>query len=340
MRSVSGLYLVLASIAFLFPRQHAFAQETCGLQYAKYEDPNGPKPVEGFGLGPALTTVMPPSLGVTPTVTITYPTAGSVLPLGKVQIAGTVTGSTNTGVAVNGIRAYVHNGTFLTPEIQVDGTTTNIEAQATSMDGLSVTTSVAVSVSGSAPDARIAADVPVGFAPFPVNYFASLASGLHLQSVSVDFNGDGSSDYSGTSLGYLPTYTYNLAGVYTATATFTLDNSQQIVARQRIIALDLSEQRNNLCSVYAHLRSRLLAQDVDGARNALMGGLDARLSPLFTALGSRMPTVAAQLGPLADGLIGLDSADLIAVRDRIAEVHGYPIHFARDAKGVWRIDSM
>jgi len=68
--------------------------------------------------------------------------------------------------------------------------------------------------------------------------------------------------------------------------------------------------------------------------------VDGRLSPLFTVLGSRMPTAAANLGPIADGLIGLDSADVIAVRDRIAEVDGYPIHFVRDAKGVWRIDAM
>jgi hypothetical protein len=60
----------------------------------------------------------------------------------------------------------------------------------------------------------------------------------------------------------------------------------------------------------------------------------------FTALGSNLQSTAAALGPIASGVIGLDSADLIIVKDRIAEVDGYPIHFAWDIKGVWRIAAM
>lgn len=58
------------------------------------------------------------------------------------------------------------------------------------------------------------------------------------------------------------------------------------------------------------------------------------------ALGPNLPSTAAALGPLASGIIGLDSADLVIVKDRTAEVDGYPIHFARDNKGVWRIAAM
>ncbi|MEO7757204.1 MAG: hypothetical protein ABIS07_11530 [Dokdonella sp.] len=62
--------------------------------------------------------------------------------------------------------------------------------------------------------------------------------------------------------------------------------------------------------------------------------------PLFTALSNRMPAVAANLGTLADGLIGFDAADVTAVRDITSEVRGYPFDFARDMNGVWRITSM
>jgi hypothetical protein len=110
--------------------------------------------------------------------------------------------------------------------------------------------------------------------------------------------------------------------------------------KYRVIALALTEQRTAICSTYAHLRARLTAQDGTGAGYALMGALKARLSPLFSALGNRMPSVATNLGTLADGLIGFDSADITAVRDLTSEVRGYPVHFARDANGVWRIDSM
>jgi hypothetical protein len=52
------------------------------------------------------------------------------------------------------------------------------------------------------------------------------------------------------------------------------------------------------------------------------------------------PQDADTAAPIASGIIGLDSADLLIVKDRIAEVDGYPIHFARDIKGAWRIAAM
>jgi len=108
----------------------------------------------------------------------------------------------------------------------------------------------------------------------------------------------------------------------------------------RVVALALADQRTLICATYAHLRARLAAQDASGAAQALTGGLKSRLRPLFDALGNRMPGVAANLGTLADGLIGLDAADIVAVREVGGELRGYPVHFARDAQGVWRIDSM
>lgn len=335
--------LVFATMAIAGFSKACMAQEACGLQTANFDsifvDSFDPAAIGG-GLGPALSTVSAPVLGQTPTITITHPSPGASLPGGKVQVAGTVTGSTNTGVSVAGIRAYVHNGVFLTPEITLDAAATSLDAEATSMDGLSATATAAITVSTTPADARLVADAETGFAPLPVKFRLSAADDLTVQSVSVDFDGDGSADFGGVATGDLPLYTYTQPGVYTATATLTLDNSQQIVATYRVIALDLDAQRNTVCSVYAYFRSRLSVQDAAGAGHALMGALNTRLSPLFTALGTRMPTVAAKLGTLADGLIGLDRADIVAVRDLNTEVRGYPIHFARDAKGVWRIDSM
>ena len=58
---------------------------------------------------------------------------------------------------------------------------------------------------------------------------------------------------------------------------------------------------------------------------------------VMRSLGNRMPSVAANLGTIADGVIG-GAVDIIAVRDISGDVRGHPIHFAREAKGVWRID--
>lgn len=321
----------------------AQAQEVCGLQDVNFDTifVNGFDPATtGGGIGPPALTMPPPTLGITPTIAITWPTAGTVLPGGKVQVVGTVTGSVNTGVSVAGTRAYVHNGVFVTPEVTLDTSATSLAATATTMDGLTASTNVAVSVTATEPDASLGTATPVGFSPLPVRFRLDVKSGLTLQSVAIDFDGNGSTDYTGTTAGDLPLFTYPVPGAYTATANLTFAGHAQVTVKSRVMVVALAEQRTAICSTYAHLRARLTAQDVSGAGYALMGGLKSRLTPLFTALDTRMPSVAANLGTLADGLIGFDAADVTAVRDLTSEVRGYPVHFARDANGVWRIDSM
>lgn len=319
------------------------AQEACGLQDANFDTifvDGFESPAPGGGIGPPASTVPPPTLGIAPSVTITWPTTGAVLPKGKVQVVGTVTGPVNTGVAIGDNRAYVQNGVFVTPEITLDSTVTSLTATATTMDGLSASANLAVSVSTAEPDATLTTATPVGFSPLPVRFRLGVKNGLTLQSVSVDFDSNGSIEFTGSTTGDIPTFTYPAPGTYTATATLTFSGHAPVAVTHRVIVLALADQRTAICSTYAHLRARLIAQDAQGAGYALMGKLKARLMPLFNALGSTMPSVAANLGVLADGLIGFDTADLTAVRDLTTEVRGYPIHFTRDGKGVWRIDAM
>ncbi len=297
--------IAVAFVAVGLLHATAQAQEICGLQNANFDTlfAHGfDLPTTGGGLGPSQGTTNAPTLGVTPTIAITWPTAGTVLPGGKVQILGTVTGSTNTGVAVAGIRAYVHNGVFVTPELTIDSTATSLTAAATTIDGFSASASVAVTVSTAAPDATLSTATPVGFSPLPVSFRLGVKGGLTLQSVAIDFDGNGSTDYNGTTAGTLPIFTYPAPGAYIATANLTFSDHAPVTVKYRVIALALAEQRTAICATYAHLRARLTAQDATGAGYALMGALKSRLLPLFNALGSRMPSVAANLGVLADGL--------------------------------------
>jgi hypothetical protein len=124
-RKLVGIGILMTSVAGI-----ANAQEVCGLQAAKFGTAlfrDGfeilvPKDAgvaeastKGAGLGPPMSTVLPPALGVAPTITIVSPETGATLPHGRVQVVGTVTGPTGTGVIVNGVAAHVHNGVFATP---------------------------------------------------------------------------------------------------------------------------------------------------------------------------------------------------------------------------------
>ena len=319
----------------------ASAVEICGLQRAVYDGIF----VDGFskpastGLGPAYTTVVAPETGIAPTVAITFPAHGSTIDR-RTQIAGTVSGPSNVGVVVNGERAYVTDGKFVTRSLTLDAATTRLSVTATAPDGLSASASSSVTVSAVEPDAILEADAEAGFAPLPVRFSVRLRTGrVHaIRNVRIDYSTDGIPDYDGT--GPIPRTTFETPGVYTATATLTLSDGSHRSASRQVVALDLIEQRRNVCSVYANLRARLAAQDASGAARSLHGPIRDKLFSLFTALGTQMPTVGASLGTLADGVLGLDGADIVAVREIAGVVKGYPVHFTRDANGVWRIDAM
>ncbi|HSX60818.1 MAG TPA: PKD domain-containing protein [Tahibacter sp.] len=329
---------VWATAGLLLACCDAGASEVCGLQNAVFDGifVDGFN-VPGSGLGPAYGVVNAPASGVTPAISITSPTGGS-LPKGRVQVVGTVSGPPNVGVVVNGQRAYVFNGTFLTPELTLDPSQTSLVAEATAPDGLSASASRSITVSTTDPDAALSVDAEVGFSPLPVRFSASVKTGLTVQSFSVDFQTDGTPDYTGS--GPIPATTYAAPGIYTASVTVTLSDSTTRTAAHKVIALDLAEHRADICSVYANLRARLLAQDANGAVRSLTGQLRKKLLSFFNALGSQMSTVAPGLGTLADGIIGLDTADLVAVKDASGTLRGYPVHMVRDRQGVWRIDAM
>jgi len=282
-----------------------------------------------------------PTLGITPTISITYPPPSTTLLNGKVQVAGTVTGSVDTGVQVNNVRAYIYNGQFLTPPISIDSTTSTLNAQATTLDGLTATASVSVMASAGDPGATLTTGASVGYAPLPVRLNLASTNAQAIQTVVVDF-GDGTAAYNGSTLGYIPLHTYAQPGMYAAIATITFTSGPPQTAVARIIAISLADQRTSVCSGYAYFRAQLIAGQISNASRALTGSLSTRLTPFLQALnsGGTLSTTAAQLGMLATGTFTLDTADIVAVRDVSGQVIGYPIHFVKDVNGIWRLDSM
>jgi hypothetical protein len=329
--------LLLAGV-WLGPLQ---AQEICGLQTATFDIifANGFDALP-TGLGPALGTVTSPTLGVTPTIAITQPATAPTTVGGMIQVAGTVSGPPDTGVAVNGIRAFVSGGKFLTPPFNVATSTTSLVATATTIDGLTATATLGVTSTAGVPSTSFVTSTPVGFSALPLQFNLTTNVAQVVQTVSVDY-GD-TTTYSGTTTGYLPIHTYSAPGVYIVNATITFTSGPPQTGSAMVMAMSAAEQRNNLCSAYAYLRAQMAANQVNNALQVFSGDLATKLTPFFQALStnSEIAAVSAQLGTLATGTIGLDAADLLSVRDVSGQLQGYPVHFVRDASGVWRINGM
>lgn len=285
-----------------------------------------------------------PSGGPAPTVTITFPASSPPLDTLETDIAGTYTGPSNIGIVIDGKRAYVQGGQFLIPRFNLIAGATNLNAQASTITGQSASNSRNISATEATRPADWSTIAPVGIAPFRVPFRLRALNGSTIQSISVDFNGDAVADFTGTDPALIPAYTYTAPGLFTASVTVTGQDAAaqpfNVTLQRRVLIASIVEHRERLCSVFAHMRQELATNDVLGALQALTQSLRDEFQPLFNAFGANRPAVAAALGTLTNGLVGLDRASLTLTQSEGGQLYGHAIDFVPDDDGVWRIREM
>jgi len=327
---------------------HVGAQEVCGIDSIFYNgfESTGPalSAYPGAQHSPGTSTSID---GGTLTLSITSPTSGATVDGSFVEVVGTYTGPTNIGITVNGALAYVHNGTFVAPAVAIATGSNSLMATASKMTGATASSS-AVSVTGSGNPTVVSLGTTrvLGIAPFTVGFtpnIGSLPAGRTLSTVAFDFNGDGTDDYTGSSLtGATVSYTYTTPGVYKARFRATDNMSTVYTAFRSVVIQDVAVQRGMLCDVYGYMRANLITNDTTDAALALQTDIRAPFQTVWSSFGSNLPTVAQALGIIADGVLLGNSAQfsLIRIRASDGKTSGHPLLFTMGGDGVWRIDSM
>lgn len=166
------LVVMCACLAGSMFTSQARADETCGLKNVVYDGIffDGFQGTQDNGLGPALGTVPVPTFGVTPTVTITYPSANAAYSVGQTSVVGTYTGPAVAGVSVDGTPAFTTSGTFIVPVLGLASGNNTLTATVTTLDGLTSTAQVVVSYTAGTPDITLTPDQSGGPVPFSIGY--------------------------------------------------------------------------------------------------------------------------------------------------------------------------
>lgn len=315
--------------------------ETCGLQQIAddviFMNGYDPAPTD---LGSAAATVVPPTLGVTPTITITYPTGSTPLSSSTIDVQGTYTGPTHTGITVNGKVAYVQNGSFLVPDVAVDQANLSLNVVATTLDELNASATLGIQAPAQTAPVTLLPDANIGLAPFKIDFGLRIDPSIPVQTVSVDFDGDGNIDATTTNPNVIPGHNYTTPGIYRPNVIITTGTPQIYTVERRIMVLDPTPWRDRLCQVYSHLRTQMSANQPANSLLAFAPEQRSKYQALFNAMGGQLPTAATQLGTLATGLMGPESAYFTLVKPVNGKLEGYPLEFAPDEKGVWRIRGM
>ena len=322
----------------------------CGLDpWATPNDPPGFVPItqlSGIVYTPGITQDITGNGNLS--VTIASPSSGATIAGTTVDVAGTLVGPTNTGITVNGVVAATVNGQFLATVPLVAGSNT-LTVNATTLPGATAMSSVIVNQGGtSASPLTFTVDsstANTGFAPKTITFdmaIGALPNNASVQSVAIDNNGDGIFDYTASAVASLPnSFTYSQPGMYTAAFKVVDTNNNTYLAYRTVLIKSVSAQRNMLCDVYAYLKNRLIAQDATGAANAYQPSIRSQYQNQFSAWGASMPSVAATLGVVGDGILGKGFAEITLIRDNSDQTrNGFPLRMTQGSDGIWRISEM
>jgi hypothetical protein len=269
-------------------------------------------------------------------IRITSPSAGSILKGPEVLVQGTIPAAFGPDVAVtvNGTRALTASGRFAAL-VRVDPLVTALTAVAKDASGIKLSDdTIAVTVQGSAdPPIHLGASPATGIAPLAVEL--TLMSDVAVTQIAVDQNGDGDTDFQGTTLDGLR-FTYTQPGVYLATATVTGPGGTEH-ASAIIQVYDRAELERLLQAKWLALKDRLRAGNVAGAVQFIAMSARDRYRTSFEAIAPDLPDIDSVLTPLTFVEMWGPEATFQMQRTDAGVVKNFEVRFGIDDDGVWRL---
>jgi cysteine-rich repeat protein len=270
---------------------------------------------------------------------ITTPAAGADIHADRVTVRGTVAGPPNVGVSVNGVTAVVSGGAFAAAEVPLVAGQNILAAVGAVPAGDVVTTSVLVNSDGAAPAVTLRAIPNAGLAPLTVTFGFSVGTADPVQVLSIDFDGDGTSDFTTSDSTATLENTYTVPGLYMARVTVTTQNGS-VEANVPVAVQDEAVIVPLLQDAWTSMVSALASGDVDGALASFDGFGRGVFEGVFADLSPSLPSILATVSGLEVMQVGKDVAETWVLRDSAGVQNLFFVYFLRGPDGVWRIHSM
>lgn len=271
-------------------------------------------------------------------IMIDSPVMSQTIEGSHVNVQGQFQAPINSGITVNGVIAQQSDGRFYVNNLRL-GDVNTITVVLTTAQGSIYSDDVQVnSISASA--FTLDTNKTSGYPPFDTTFSINNHRNENILSVAIDFETDGTVDYSSNTNFNGIIHTYSEIGVYTATAEITTSNQIYTVAA-KIVVVDLSVIEQRIVAAFDTLVDALQNQNIDAALGTLSPSLESKFEQIFTLNFERLPEIASQLGSISGGrLIGDDLAELVIIKQQDGVNVGYKIYIKRDIDGVWRISDM
>ncbi|MDA8240530.1 MAG: PKD domain-containing protein [Nitrospiraceae bacterium] len=290
-------------------------------------------PSPGGGESAPLTFIVNPPLEIT----ITSPASGGSINKAVTVVKGTFKSDTNDiGVLVNGIPAEVRGREWVTNGIPLKIGTNTITAKITDSSGNSANAAITVNTSDTTQQVKLSSNITSGISPMSVTFSVSTEMPNPVVSYQMDFDGDGTMDYTGAAFENM-SFTYTAEGAYYPTVTVT-DNQGNVYADKRVITvLDRPEIEALLKTKWEGMKGALANGDIEKAVGFFAEDKKDMYRYNFTLMASILPTIIKDLGEMHLVKVTDDvaEAEMSAVQDK--SEYSFYVEFVKDSNGVWQL---
>ena len=291
-------------------------------------------PTPGGGETAPLSFTVKPALEIT----ITSPSDGETINRAKIMVEGTVISDTrDIGITANGILAEISGNSWIANNVPITIGSNTITAVATDSSGNRVSMAITVNTNSITQFVELSASITSGIPPLKV-YFSASTEGLTPVSYQMDFQGDGTVDYTGTTLNGI-NYTYTAEGIFYPTVTVIDDQGNVYSDSIAVTGLSKTEIDALLRMKWEGIKRKLLNGDIEGALTFFDETSRQDYRNLFNVLFSVLPTIVPEMADIQfiEHVENAAIYDIQTTRNGIT--YSFQLLFMKDSNGVWRINS-
>ena len=257
----------------------------------------------------------------------------------KGSFTSTITGN-ETGVAVNGIVGMVYNSQFAVNHVPLANGANFISVTATDTAGNTATAAITVTAVIPYPYVKLTANTESGVSPLAVNFTASTSISNAVTAHKIDYDGNGTDDYTGSTFTNI-SHTYSTPGIYYTKLTIVDSLSVSYTDTIAIVVLNGNTLDGALRNIWNSMKARLTNNDPVGAAGYYSFASRDKYLSTFSILSGHLSEIAANMQDIIMSYLGSDTAEYIITRNEI--INGSPtnvayyIYFVRDDDGLWKL---